>query len=103
MASVMPGEHTFATPVQVKVPARAGTYHILFALAQEYEASNVASATNWDARHDVWDDGNDIAEFSPLQIEQAQKYGCTIDQWLNQGNRYTPKVVPADAIVVEVR
>ena len=36
----------------------------------------------------VWDDGNDIAGFSPLQIEQAQKYGCTNDPWLAETTRY---------------
>jgi hypothetical protein len=103
MASLMPGEHTFPTQVQVVAPSRAGTYHILFAFALEWEASDVASGTRWLAHHDVWDDGNDIAELSPLQIAQAQKYGCTIDRWLDQGNEYTPMVVPADAITVQVR
>jgi len=42
---------------------------------------NVASGTNWVAHHDVWDDGNHITGFSPFQIAQAQKYGCTIDRW----------------------
>ena len=103
MASIMPGEYTFPTRVHVNAPARAGTYHILFAMAQEYEDSNVASATNWLLHRDVWDDGNDIAGFSRVQIAQAQKYGCTIDQWLDAAGRYAPVVVPADAITVHVR
>jgi len=107
MASIMPGEYTFPTSLPTKVPvvapAQAGTYHILFAFDLEYEASNVASATDWVLHHDVWDDGNDIAQFSPLQIEQAQNFGCTIDQWLEVNERYHPHIVPADAITVQVR
>lgn len=103
MASIMPGEHTFATPVQVQLPGRAGTYHILFAFALESDYSNVASATSWQLHRDVWNDGNDIAELSPAQIAQAQKYGCTVDPWLDSEKRYIPMVVPADAITLQVR
>jgi serine/threonine-protein kinase len=103
MASIMPGEYTFPTKVQVDAPAQAGTYHILFAFMTEYEASNVASATGAVLHHDVWDDGNDIAELSPFQIGQAQRYGCTIDQWLVKEDRYDPRVIGADAITIQVR
>jgi hypothetical protein len=103
MASIMPGEHTFPAQIQVNTPWRAGTFHILFAFALEKDASNVASATSWNLGHDVWNDGNDIAELSPSQIAQAQKYGCTIVRWLDSARRYTPMVVPADAITVVVR
>jgi hypothetical protein len=105
MASIMPGEYTFSTRVPFDAPARAGTYHILFAFQLEYEASNVASGTLWVLHRDVWDDGNDIAEFTPSQIAQAQKYGCTVDRWLTRypDDRYTAVVVPADAITVQVR
>jgi hypothetical protein len=86
---------------------RAGTYHILFAFSTQYDASNVASGTYWVLHHDVWDDGNDIAELSPLQIAPAQEYGCTIDRWLVDdgpaGGGYAPQVVPADAITLQVR
>jgi hypothetical protein len=49
----------------------------------------------------VCDDGNDIGRFDSRQIEEAQRYGCAIDDWLSESG-FHPLYIPADAITIEV-
>jgi hypothetical protein len=96
------GEVTRMANIDLHAPLQPGIYHILFAFQLELSGGNVASGTNWSTRGDVWNDGNDLAEFSPLQIRNAQSWGCAIDPWLMPEG---PQLfyVPADAITVEVK
>jgi hypothetical protein len=95
------GSSTWTTNVQFSAPLQAGTYYVIFAFRGELTGDQVASATNWPVGHDVWGDGNDIAEFSSTQIAQAQQNGVTVDNWLYT-NGYMPTYVPACAITVVV-
>jgi len=99
---VHPGTFSIDAPVDVTAPAMPGRYHLVFAMALELSGSNVASATNWALRRDVWGDGNDIARISPAQIGQAQRNGCMVGSWLTTGG-YRLTSIPADVITVEVR
>jgi hypothetical protein len=56
----------------------------VFAFQLEMNGANVASATNWAKGQPVWGDGNDVAQFDPEQIAEAQQFGCTTDRWLSQ-------------------
>jgi hypothetical protein len=95
------GEGTVSAPVQLVAPNKPGTYYILFAMQLEMDGANVASGTNWAVNHNVWGDGNDIAQFTPAQITEAQHRGCAVDAWLMQnGSQQT--AVPSDAIAVIV-
>lgn len=98
---VRDGTQTLAGTIEVAAPQTPGTYHILFAFQMETNGQSVASATNWALGHPVWGDGNDIADFDQQQINEAQQFGCTINNWLVQtGHQLT--YVPADAITVVV-
>jgi hypothetical protein len=95
------GSSTWTTDVQLSAPLQAGTYYVIFAFRGELTGDQVASATNWPVGYDVWNDGNDIAEFNATQIAQAQQNGVTVDNWLYT-NGYWATYVPADAITVIV-
>jgi hypothetical protein len=99
---VRPGESSFTAHINVRVPSAAGLYHIMMAFQLEKNGANVASGTNWARGQPIWGDGNDIAQFSSRQIEEAQRYGCTSDDWLFDKG-FQPVSVPADAISLEVR
>jgi hypothetical protein len=88
-------------PIRLSAPSEAGTYYLIFAFQLELSGANVASGTNWSTRRDVWNDGNDIAEFNASQLESARRWGCALDAWLLPEG---PKLfyVPADAIVIQV-
>ncbi|MGA8231014.1 MAG: hypothetical protein WB795_06000, partial [Candidatus Acidiferrales bacterium] len=87
--------------MNARAPLQPGTYHILFAFQLELGGGNVASGTNWSTRGDVWNGGNDLAEFNDSQIKSAQNWGCAVDSWLMPEG---PQLfyVPADAITVQV-
>lgn len=87
--------------VSVTVPAAPGAYYIIFAFAMEIGGDHVASASNWGLGYDVWNDGNDIAEFSGAQLKKAQVDGYTVDLWFVD-RRYVPVYVPVDAVTVVV-
>ena len=101
IAVLRPGEATITAQVNQRAPLDGGTYHDLFAFQLEKSGGNVASGTNWPRGQDVWNDGNDVAQFDSSQILQAQKFGCVVDSWLTQEG---PRLlyVPADAITIEV-
>jgi hypothetical protein len=101
IGNVPPGESQFIAQVQVHAPLQPGTFHILFAFQLETNGGSVASATNWARRNNIWNDGNDIADFKPAQIQQAQQFGCAINPWLTETG-IQPASVPADAITVDV-
>jgi hypothetical protein len=96
------GEYTQTVKMNATTPLQLGTYRILFAFQLELGGGNVASGTNWSTQGDVWNDGNDLAEFNGSQIQSAQRWGCAVDSWLMPEG---PQLfyVPADAITVEVR
>jgi len=52
-----------------------GTYPLLVVFAAETELRFVASGTNWLLREPVWNDGNDLADFTPEQVEALRRDG----------------------------
>ena len=98
---VRPGESQFTAQVNLTAPVQPGVYHILFAFQLETDGESVASATNWARYNNIWNDGNDIADFNSSQIQQAQQTGCAINPWLMETG-IQPAYVPADAITVDV-
>jgi hypothetical protein len=100
------GQSTQQAQVSLTAPSTSGTYQIIFAFAWELTGDQVASASNWELGYDVWDDGNDIAEFNAAQIASAQLHGYALDEWLFRGTNGTPQYeatyVPSDAITLIV-
>jgi hypothetical protein len=100
--------------VSVTAPETPGIYYIIFAYQWEVGGDHVASASNWTLDYDVWDDGNDLAQFSLAQLTKAQADGYTVNLWLYPSSAspsvgtltpagwYSPEYVPADAVTVVV-
>jgi hypothetical protein len=101
ISNLRPGESTWNAQVNERAPAASGTYYILFAFNLETNGASVASATNWASGPPVWDDGNDLADFGPSKVRQAQQFGCAVNLALSKEG-YAPIYVPADAITVRV-
>jgi len=87
--------------VQLSAPPQAGIYYIIFAFRGELTGAQMASATNWPLGYEVWNDGNDIADFSSTQISEAQQNGVTVVNWLYTSG-YLPTYTPACAITLVV-
>lgn len=99
-------------------PTTPGTYHIIFAVCWEVGGDHVASATSWGIgkdlgygwvnHYDVWDDGNDIADFNAAQISSAQQNGWAMNNAMNGPDSshsttwYSQRPYPADAITLVV-
>jgi len=95
------GSSIQTTNVQLYAPSQAGIYYIIFAFRGELTGEQMASATNWPLGYVVWNDGNDIADFSSSQISEAQQNGVTVVNWLYTDG-YKPTYTPACAIKVVV-
>ena len=98
---VHPGRTPLTAKIQAVAPQAPGTYYIILAMAMETNGASVASATNWALGAPVWGDGNDVGQFSSKQIDEAQKYGCTINNGLSEKG-YQLLYLPADAITIQV-
>jgi hypothetical protein len=95
-----------ASNISWQAPDEAGSYYIIFVFNAEYNASQVASCTNWryyenHSNSVVWNDGNDIAALSTVQIAALQRCGRTtvdyrFESWWQEWT------VPGDAITVQV-
>ena len=99
---VTSGNSVTVATISLSAPQEPGIYYIIFAFRDEKTGGEVASATDWSVGHDVWNDGNDIADFNTGQIAQALQNGVTVVNWLNS-NGYQPTYVPADVVEVIVR
>jgi len=95
------GSSTQTASVNLQAPSEAGTYYIIFAFRGELTGAQMASATNWNVGYLVWNDGNDIADFSSTQISEAQQNGVTVVNWL-YAEGYLLTYTPACAITVIV-
>jgi hypothetical protein len=62
----------------LRAPMRPGVYHLVVMYAAETEFRFVASGTNWVLGEPQWNDGNDVADFTPSQIEELRTTGHTI-------------------------
>jgi len=98
---VHPGRIPLTAKIQAVAPQVTGTYYIILAMAMETNGASVASATNWALGAPVWGDGNDVGQFGSKQIDEAQKYGCTINNGLSEKG-YQLLYLPADAITIQV-
>ena len=70
-----------SVPVRLTAPRRPGRYHLIFAFAAETEPDFVASATNWPLGRACWRDGNDVADWTAEQIDEADTAGQTTTWW----------------------
>lgn len=63
------------TSFVMKGPSRPGLYHIILAFDAEGNVEDFMSGTNWTLKHPIWHDGNDIVDWTPAQIAEANSFG----------------------------
>ncbi|HUR00755.1 MAG TPA: AAA family ATPase [Gemmatimonadaceae bacterium] len=94
--------------ITFKAPDKPGTYHIVFAFDAEGNVEDFISGTNWKLPEPVWNDGNDIADWSATQLAHANEAGWAatriyrIDDVSNKAG-FFPHSVASTAIDVVVK
>ncbi len=112
------GQSDQQAQMSLVAPTTPGTYHIIFAVGWETSADHVASGTSWGIgkdlgygwvnNYDVWNDGNDIADFNAAQLSSAQINGWATNSVMNGPDNshsttwYLQRPYPADAITLVV-
>jgi hypothetical protein len=108
------GQSQQQAPISLTAPTTPGTYHIIFAVSWEVGGDHVASGTSWGIgkdlgygwvnNYDIWNDGNDIADFNAAQLSSAQSNGWAYFNVLNSVSpmKYSQRPIPADAITLVV-
>ena len=87
--------------VNYTAPSTPGTYYIIAAFQAEYTAAQVMSCTSWAVAAPVWNNGDDVADWSSSTIDTANANGNVLVNYLaTSGN--LPRYVPATAIKVVV-
>jgi hypothetical protein len=97
-----PSSGSKSVPITATAPTTPGTYHINFQYRGEFTSGQVCSMTNWAAGNDIWNDGNDMSDWSEATVDEAQANGNTLAT-LYHSNGYRPWYVPAEAIDIIVR
>jgi hypothetical protein len=88
-------------PFNFTAPSETGKHHIIIAYRAETTTAHVMSMTNWAAGSPVWNDGNDIADWSETQISEANNNGRVLAPVKVQGGMRNYEV-PATALEVNV-
>ncbi|MEW6755795.1 MAG: pre-peptidase C-terminal domain-containing protein [Candidatus Latescibacterota bacterium] len=77
-----PGQSSQSVTVDLTAPSTPGTYYILLAAAAEASVASIMSGTHWvSGAVERWDDADDVAAWSPAQIQQALGNGWVSAQW----------------------
>jgi hypothetical protein len=98
-----PGTGTRTVNVDWTAPTTPGKYYLIYSFNGQFNAGQVMSLTSWATGdgHAVWNDGNDIADFSQYQINELRSTGRTWGKILyNEG--YNKWMIPGAAIEVNV-
>jgi len=94
--------------IMFTAPETRGTYHIVVAFAAEGNVEDFMSGTNWRLPEPIWNDGNDIADWSPAQLTQAASRGWADTRFVQIDDstgkpRTDPQVIAATVINVLVK
>jgi hypothetical protein len=96
------------THITFDAPTTDGTYHIVVAFDAEGNVEDFMSGTNWKMPEPIWNDGNDIADWSPAQLAQANRQGWADSRFVQIDDstgkpRTDPHPVAATVIDVVVK
>lgn len=83
-------------------PKREGRYSLVIFFGAEPDVRWTASGTNWTVGHPIWGDGNDIAEWSVDQVQQARTRGRVETTIVRRAARMGD-VVPATVVDIIAR
>ncbi len=89
--------------LSLTAPATPGTYYLIVAFNTENTAAQVMSCSNWTLGNPVWDNGDDVADWTPDIIQEANSSGRVLVNYLYPspvGNQ--PIKIPATAIILQV-
>ena len=89
-------------------PETPGIYHIVVAFDAEGNVEDFMSGTNWRMPEPIWNDGNDIVDWTPEQLTQAKARGWVQSKFVQIDNatgkpRTDPHPVAATVLDVIVR
>ena len=99
---ISPKESEHSVEISETAPTEEGIYYLIFAFRGETAAYYVASSTCWTVGHPVWNDGNDLVDFTSSQLEEAMATGHTSAKELFEDG-YKEFDFPSDAIRIIVK
>jgi len=96
-----PGTADYTVSISETAP-EPGTYYIFFVGSWELDCDNVLSCTNWNnGTGDLWNNGHDVADWTPDQAENARHWGWVCSDWMTWGELHQ-WAIPAAALEIEV-
>ncbi|MHB1550466.1 MAG: helix-turn-helix domain-containing protein [Vulcanimicrobiaceae bacterium] len=98
--SVDDGSAVYDPYVEITLPRKPGDYALIFAFQLSPRGDDIASGTNWVTGPPRWKAGDAIADYTPLQITDAQSYGCAVARRLVPGGTAW-YYVPSDALRID--
>jgi hypothetical protein len=90
-----------AISVSLTAPITPGTYYITTAFGGELNAAQVMSCTNWAAGSPMWNNGDDVADWTASTIAAANANGRAEVSYRFSSGQGT-NWIPATAIIVQV-
>ena len=89
--------------VSLTAPSTPGTYYIIIAFNTENTAAQVMSCTNWLVSNPVWGNGDDVADWTPTTIAEANANGRALVNYLFPSPIGNQRIkIPATALSVSV-
>jgi hypothetical protein len=98
---VPPGNSRHRVAFELKAPDAVGDYYLWFVCGTETDGMFVASATNWPNKTPVWNDGNDIADWTNTEYRIAAERGSVAVRLRQDNGVYTD--VPVAAACLRIR
>jgi hypothetical protein len=86
------------TSFKFPVPDRPGVWYIVMAIGEESGSEFLMSSTNWKAQRPRWNDGADVADITPIQIESAARSGTATFDWDISDTPYSDTLIHTDRV-----
>jgi hypothetical protein len=100
-SSDMRNGRTYTVDVDLIAPDQPGTYFLVAASFDTYTAAEVMSATSYHASRPVWNNGDDVYDWSSLLLEEAMSEGQVFAPQYN-GDVWRMRMFAANAVKIIV-
>ncbi len=106
---VQTGNTTHTIRVNLTAPRDAGMYYLIVAVSGQMDVGDIMSCTSWNypkdspMKEEVWNDGNDVVDWTTTTIQRTIDYGWTALHFLNDTGEYMDVNWGATAVRIIVK